>query len=402
MILADRDLSTGWVSSADAAEKRYYYLQNWRADTCAIVNDAGMVVRNFRYSAYGSRTEVSTLDYNRDGIYDFFDYLDFVDALGVPEARADINRDGAADSLDYSDFVDLQSLNDVDNTGGKTRNLYAGYENDPSLEKTAASSGGDSALVAWESLYHVRNRVYSTELGRWTRRDPLGYHDEETLYSYCVSSPVTGVDSQGLFSIWLPHVLRHRRRVLELSTACKFWVQQDDFWQPGGLGHRVICFPSSSGIPECLGFTPLGFPFWAYWISPYSLDPSCKSSDTTQGPDSTWEIFISPESERTILYGPGSASKVPRTIRHGPSKGKNCSNATCADIAACIKAGANGSGPYCPGVSDCRTSVDDLLENCCATKGKEKRTGIRPPPSPYPLPPEQQWPDELPIGFPDI
>ncbi len=25
MILADRDLSTGWVSSADAAEKRYYF-----------------------------------------------------------------------------------------------------------------------------------------------------------------------------------------------------------------------------------------------------------------------------------------------------------------------------------------------------------------------------------------
>ena len=123
-----------------------FYLQNWRADTCAITNEVGIVLRHFRYSAYGSRTEVAGSNFNRDSISgsaDFYDYLDFVDAHSNSDPRADFNRDGVIDGVDYSDFVDVQSLDGDDLEGGSTRNLYAGYENDPSLDVPAVSSGGD-------------------------------------------------------------------------------------------------------------------------------------------------------------------------------------------------------------------------------------------------------------------
>ena len=45
-------------------------------------------------------------DFNRDGVIDFFDYLDFVDAFSTNAANADINLDGSIDFFDYLDFVD--------------------------------------------------------------------------------------------------------------------------------------------------------------------------------------------------------------------------------------------------------------------------------------------------------
>jgi acetyl esterase/lipase len=44
-------------------------------------------------------------DTNRDGVVDFFDYLDFVSLFAVENWRADINHDGTVDFFDYLDFV---------------------------------------------------------------------------------------------------------------------------------------------------------------------------------------------------------------------------------------------------------------------------------------------------------
>ena len=43
-------------------------------------------------------------DFNGDGVADFFDYLDFVDALSNGLHSADFNHDGKIDFLDYLDF----------------------------------------------------------------------------------------------------------------------------------------------------------------------------------------------------------------------------------------------------------------------------------------------------------
>ena len=63
---------------------------------------------------------------------------------------------------------------------------YAGYQFDPATEQ-----------------YHVRHRVYSPEMGRWTRRDPLGYLDGMGLLQYCSARPLTEVDPTGLTSAYV-------------------------------------------------------------------------------------------------------------------------------------------------------------------------------------------------------
>jgi len=62
---------------------------------------------------------------------------------------------------------------------------YAGYESD----------------FASDLLMHVRHRVYHAMLGRWTRRDPIGYVDGSNLYQYVASQPITDIDPMGLYSL---------------------------------------------------------------------------------------------------------------------------------------------------------------------------------------------------------
>ena len=44
-------------------------------------------------------------DFNRDGVADFFDYLDFVAAFSAEDPSADINGDAVVDFFDYLDFA---------------------------------------------------------------------------------------------------------------------------------------------------------------------------------------------------------------------------------------------------------------------------------------------------------
>jgi hypothetical protein len=53
----------------------------------------------------GSIEYVGAADFNRDGNVDFFDYLDFIDAYSMLDARSDVNNDGNIDFFDYLDFV---------------------------------------------------------------------------------------------------------------------------------------------------------------------------------------------------------------------------------------------------------------------------------------------------------
>jgi hypothetical protein len=98
VILSDRDLTNGWPVRGHAAadgtlEARLFYLQNWRNDLCAVA-DGGIIARHYRYSAYGTRTEIDNADYNRDDVTDFADYLDFVSDFSGNQPRSDVNRDG--------------------------------------------------------------------------------------------------------------------------------------------------------------------------------------------------------------------------------------------------------------------------------------------------------------------
>jgi RHS repeat-associated protein len=50
-------------------------------------------------------------------------------------------------------------------------------------------------------LYCLRLRWYSTEMGRFIQRDPLGYVDGMNLYQYVEGMPITSMDPLGLSSV---------------------------------------------------------------------------------------------------------------------------------------------------------------------------------------------------------
>jgi len=76
---------------------------------------------------------------------------------------------------------------------------YAGYVRDASVNNGSDTTtfGERNYTGAMAGLYHVRHRAYDPELGRWTRRDPIGYVDGMGLYEYVNSSAIDYVDPFG-------------------------------------------------------------------------------------------------------------------------------------------------------------------------------------------------------------
>jgi hypothetical protein len=195
VVFRDRDMNGGggWTGASDGTlEARHYYAQNWRADVSAVFDNAGTVLEWIKYSSYGVPFLLTPGDYNKDGIVDGDDEI-FFDDLNYENPRADLNRDGQVDVDDEDIFI--ASYNAAA-PGGRwklssadvcNRKGYAGYEHE----------GFGNDLAAPE-IAHVRNRVLHFGLGRWTRRDPLGYVDGTSLNEYGRSSPAIYRDATGL------------------------------------------------------------------------------------------------------------------------------------------------------------------------------------------------------------
>ncbi|GEM_PF-3770657 len=190
VILRQRDDNSGWTSAADGTlEQRRYYCQNWRADVSAVVTSGGVMVEWAKFTAYGIPIGLPAGDTDSDGDCDSSDENAIhVWAVGY-DVRYDYDLDGDIDGDDET----LANANNA-STGWNvlssaavaSRVGYAGYQKDSHLD-----------------LNHVRNRVYSAELGRWTRRDPLGYVDGMSVYAYAASIPATLLDPFGA-EVW-PH-----------------------------------------------------------------------------------------------------------------------------------------------------------------------------------------------------
>ncbi|MFN7021239.1 MAG: RHS repeat-associated core domain-containing protein [Phycisphaerales bacterium] len=194
VILRDRDADTGWTSAADdKREERRYYCQNWRADVSAILTDAGSMIEWVKYSSYGVPFALPAGDTDSDGDWDATD-SGRISTSSSYDVRQDTNLDG---TIAAADITHANSITGGYQTLGRgilsssavaNRRGYAGYEYDPTFEG------------AGRHLYHVRNRVYDADIGRWTRRDPIGYESGINLYEYVNGIAILFSDPMGLAS----------------------------------------------------------------------------------------------------------------------------------------------------------------------------------------------------------
>jgi len=206
VVMRERD-NTAWGSAVSswALTGRRYLLQNWRADVVLATDAAGAITDRIRYSAYGEPQRYSLCDLVNggasgtapDAIVDGDDSTAFTNAYGAGDKLADVNADGLVNSADYTLFTNTFTNGPGPlGTGTLSADLdagfrrgYAGYEFDPILG------------ASYASVYHVRNRVYDAENGRWNKRDPLGYVDGMGLYEYGKGMPLDRRDPRGLTSI---------------------------------------------------------------------------------------------------------------------------------------------------------------------------------------------------------
>lgn len=189
VILRDRDTTGG---SPDTLDERVYYLHNWRSDTAMLLSAAGEQLETVRYSAYGVPFSLAAGDVKESfGTIDLQDTGQFSNWISTStyDVRADLDLDG---DIDGNDGALIKT-----STGGRgalthpdhdNRLGYAGYVADPDLSGT---------------VWHVRNRVLNSDLGRWLTRDPMGYVDGLDLSEYVGSAPVINADSMGLAAAWI-------------------------------------------------------------------------------------------------------------------------------------------------------------------------------------------------------
>ncbi len=182
MILAERDETAAFTAAADGTlEKRRSYGQKrggWRSDTAMLATDTGKLIENVKYYSNGVGNRFAVGDTDGDGDWDATDSAT-IGGGGGYDVLKDADMDGDVDSNDITQAnafggytsTPLGTISIVENRKG-----YAGYELEPNLTG---------------SKFHVRNRVLDGELGRWTKRDPLGYVDGMTLYGYAADLSTT-------------------------------------------------------------------------------------------------------------------------------------------------------------------------------------------------------------------
>jgi len=306
VVLRQDDNSTAWTAEPDVLGRRVYPLQNWRADVVAVFDASeGVVAERVKYSAYGVPFCVSAADFDADGDVDSADNSAFYAAHGNEDPSADLNLDGV---VDFNDILAWIGVYNAGETGGRSalsrasiRNRigYAGYQHDPSLTGSAQASG--------QSKYHVRHRVYDASIGRWTRRDPLGYVDGMSVYEYVASRPMNATDPRGLASaacggascataapvgttLWpddSPPVCREVPQPPSIPpgqpcpvfTRCRGNVEQDPLYPPnadGGCGAGIL----EPIIPNF----PLGLNFFRCCREHDLCYSTCNTKGERQGP----------------------------------------------------------------------------------------------------------------------
>lgn len=278
--------------AAVTARKRRYDAQNWRVaphfssvlvaqtsrlcmsplcagDVSAILTDEGSMVEWVKYSAYGVPFGLPAGDTDSDGDWDGDDKGRI--GSGAYDVRKDVNLDGVEDSDDVDQGNAVTGGNHalgrgVLSAGGPggavgNRRGYAGYEYAPELEGAGA---------AGRHLYHVRNRVYDADVGRWTRRDPLGYVDGMGLYEYVSTQPVSFADPDGQCS----NGCDTSSSVLKRTAPFRAANNNKNAWHRDSINNTNVSWDPDWGLPgervNCSGWNRANGPP-STWTTPQIL-----------------------------------------------------------------------------------------------------------------------------------
>jgi len=62
--------------------------------------------------------------------------------------------------------------------------------------------------------YYYRYRQYNPSIGKFMRRDPIGYSGRLNLYSYAINNPIRFIDLSGYIVVWGPRTCEKKRYLL--------------------------------------------------------------------------------------------------------------------------------------------------------------------------------------------
>ncbi|MCH8151435.1 MAG: RHS repeat-associated core domain-containing protein [Planctomycetes bacterium] len=305
VVLRDKDANTAWSAASDGTlEERIYYCHNWRGDVSVLITDTGNeMVEWVKYSSYGVPFGLPKGDTDSDGDLDTTDYAQIGTWIQAAQydVRGDLDLDGDVDTTDRTMANNALPitlgwgvLSDLGNRKG-----YAGYEL-------------DDAIAGAYRLYHVRNRVLNADLGRWLRRDPLGYVDGANLYPYVRSNPMTWVDPNGTNILCdiachaicgLGCLALTGPAAFLCHIACFFWCFA--ICNPTPIGPALIPFPDPPPKPDpvkaCIARAQESYDGELAWcdqewgpdLNPmaYCFDESCRSWNHTVCRDNAQERF---------------------------------------------------------------------------------------------------------------
>jgi RHS repeat-associated protein len=152
------------------------------------------------YAAYGEPDAIvgvvtdPWVDFTGDGTMNFADTQAFLSLFSANDAKADRDADSDWDAADVDFFL-------ADAATGSASLTPTGREDEEENPFGLAGYRHDAIT----GLYHVRNRVLDPEQGKWLQRDPAGFVDGGSVYTYGRCSPMIARDPFGLWVVRRNH-----------------------------------------------------------------------------------------------------------------------------------------------------------------------------------------------------
>lgn len=142
--------------------------------------------------------------------------------------------------LGYTDgstkrFYTVDHLGSVREVVDENADVITRYSYDPygNVERVAGTVDSPVTFAGYfrsshEDIELTRYRAYSSSMGRWTRRDPLGSTNDENPYGFVLGNPVKNTDKEGLETCTLKKSL--------LLFSVPIYLNKKEFVGPWYLG----------------------------------------------------------------------------------------------------------------------------------------------------------------------